>query len=87
VGVEEHYSKPIMNVFPNPATEYVNIDFSTNEEMNGVVAIIDMLGRTCKTQHAEGQTCKISVSDVPTGMYIITYTDKNRKVTKKFLKK
>ena len=87
VGVEEHYSKPIMNVFPNPATGYVNIDFSTNEEMNGVVAIIDMLGRTCKTQHAEGQTCKISVYDVPTGMYIITYTDKNRKITKKFLKR
>ncbi len=85
VGLQEH-SQPIMNLYPNPATQYVVLDMNTGEEMNGMVIITDMMGRHCMQQKAEGTNCRISVSDLPTGMYFLTYADGNRKVTRKFLK-
>jgi hypothetical protein len=85
VGLQEH-SQLIMNLYPNPATQYVVLDMNTGEEMNGMVIITDMMGRHCMQQKAEGTNCRISVSDLPTGMYFLTYTDGNRKVTRKFLK-
>ena len=84
-GVPTH-SSLVMNLYPNPATEYVVLDLSTGEEMDGSVMITDMLGRQCLQQKAEGTKCQISVSDLPVGMYFLTYTDGKRKVTKKFLK-
>lgn len=75
-----------MNLYPNPATQYVVLDMSTGEEMDGTVTITDMMGRVCHQQKAERTDCRIAVSDLPTGMYFLTYTDGKKKVTKKFLK-
>lgn len=75
-----------MNLYPNPVTEYVVLDMSTGEEMFGSVVITDMLGRQCFQQRVMGTNCQIAVSDLPAGMYFLTYTDGKRKVTKKFLK-
>lgn len=81
------YAYPYLNLYPNPATQYVVLDMSTGEEMDGWVKITDLLGRVCHQQKAEGAVCRITVSNLPTGMYLLTYTDGKRKVTKKFLKK
>jgi hypothetical protein len=80
------YPQAIMNLYPNPATQYVVLDMSTGEELDGSVVITDMLGRQCRQQKAAGTSCQISVSDLPTGMYFLTYTDGKMKVTRKFLK-
>lgn len=85
VGLQQ-YSLSYLNLYPNPATEYVVLDLSTGEEMDGSVMITDMLGRRCLQQKAEGTKCQISVSDLPVGMYFLTYTDGKRIVTRKFLK-
>ena len=86
VGLQE-YPQPIMNLYPNPATQYVVLDMSTGEGMDGMVMITDMLGRQCLQQKVEGTSVRISVSNLPTGMYFLTYTDGNRKSTKKFMKR
>ncbi|MCR4872730.1 MAG: T9SS type A sorting domain-containing protein, partial [Bacteroidales bacterium] len=44
-------------------------------------------GRLCLVQKAEGAKFQIAVSDLPTGMYFLTYSDGERTVTRKFLKK
>jgi hypothetical protein len=85
VGLQSH-PLSFLNLYPNPATQYVVLDMSTGEEMNGIVTITDMMGRTCLQQKAESTSCRISVADLPVGMYFCTYTDGKRKVTKKFLK-
>lgn len=85
VGLSD-YPDITMNLYPNPSTQYVILDMSTGDEMNGTIEIADMLGRLCLVQKAEGTKCQIAVSDLPTGMYFLTYTDGNRKVTRKFLK-
>ena len=80
------HSQAVMNLYPNPVTQYVILDMSTGEEMTGLVVITDMLGRQCFQQRVEGDKCQIEISDLPAGMYFLTYTDGKRKVTKKFLK-
>ena len=75
-----------MNIYPNPATQYVMLDLSTGEDMNGSVTITDILGRVCHQQKAEGTRCRIPVAELPAGMYFLTYRESKRTVTKKFLK-
>ncbi len=86
VGQQE-YVQSYLNLYPNPATQYVVLDMSMGEEMNGNVVITDMLGRTRLQQKAEGINCRIFVANLPTGMYFLTYMEGKRKVVKKFLKK
>ena len=81
------YLQSYINLYPNPATQYVLLDMSTGEEIDGEVVITDMLGRQCFQQRAEGAIIRINVADLPTGMYFLTYTDGKRKVARKFLKK
>ena len=80
------YQQSYMNLYPNPATQYVVLDMSTGEELDGQVVITNMLGKQCRQLKAEGPNCRISVADLPTGMYFLTYMDGKRKVTRKFLK-
>ena len=86
VGLSEYSPPSIMNLYPNPATQYVMLDLSTGEDMNGSVTITDILGRVCHQQNAEGSRCRIPVAELPAGMYFLTYRDRERTVTKKFLK-
>jgi hypothetical protein len=86
VGLPEYSPPFIMNLYPNPATQYVMLDLSTGEDMNGSVTITDMLGRHRLQQKAEGCRCRIPVAELPAGMYFLTYRDSKRTVTKKFLK-
>ena len=86
VGLSEYSPPSIMNLYPNPATQYVMLDLSTGEDMNGSVTITDMLGRACHQQNAEGTRCRIPVAELPAGMYFLTYRDMERTVIKKFLK-
>ena len=85
VGVED-YPQAVMNLYPNPATQYVVLDMSTGEEMDGSVVVTDMLGRHCFQQKAEGTSVRIPVTGLPTGMYFLTFTDGKRAVTRKFMK-
>ena len=84
VGVQD-YSQMVINLYPNPATQYVVLDMSTGEEMDGMVVITDMMGRQCIQQKTEGSNIRIPVSDLPSGMYFLTYSDGKGKVTRKFL--
>ena len=86
VGIKEH-PQLIMNLYPNPATQYVVLDLSTGNEMSGDVMVTDILGKRCLQQKVEGVSFHISITDLPTGMYFLTYSDGERTVTRKFLKK
>ncbi|MBP5497601.1 MAG: T9SS type A sorting domain-containing protein, partial [Bacteroidales bacterium] len=76
-----------INLYPNPATQYVVLDMGTGEELDGWVTITDMQGKRCLQQKAEGASIRLSVAGLPTGMYFLTYTGGKSPVTRKFLKK
>lgn len=67
-----------VKVFPNPATEVLNVTFDANN-MDYTVELMDLQGRTVATQSFNGasgaQTVNFSVADIAAGSYIVTISN------------
>lgn len=75
-----------LSVFPNPATNVVNITNADNILVTGV-QVIDINGRTVKSVKYDGVTeAQINVSDLASGMYIMNISSDNGTMTKKIVK-
>jgi len=79
-----------VNVFPNPANQWVNISFLGNNETvkitlyNTIGAVVKKI--THKTYSAAEHTIKVSLQDLAKGNYFIHYQSKTISKTKKLLK-
>jgi hypothetical protein len=69
-----------INVFPNPATSY--IDVTCEEEIDEIV-IFNTLGAVVYREKGNGTTSRISISDLPKGVYLLRCNGS----TKRFVKK
>ncbi len=93
-SVEDNGSNEItkINLFPNPANEYLNISFESTKEGTGKIEIIDLFGKTvCSFENfiIEGNnSIKYSeLSTLPTTTYTIKVTMNNEIVSiGKFIK-
>jgi plastocyanin len=81
-----------LHIYPNPATDYININYSNlrNEELQ--LVINDNNGREIYTEYINGTDLlankHIDVSSFNNGVYYITIRDKNKtSATKLFLKR
>lgn len=67
-----------VKVFPNPASEVLNVTFDANNT-DYTVELTDLQGRTVATQSFNGvsglQTVNFSVADVAAGSYIVTISN------------
>jgi len=69
---------PVMEIFPNPTADYFGLTHSNAlKEIN----VYNMLGRKQRTFKV-GQGKKYFVGDMPAGMYLLAFIDKDGKVTK-----
>lgn len=66
-----HEASLSMQVYPNPATEMLNVELN-NINGNPVVSISDMTGRILKTQTGNGNIFQLAIGDLPAGCYIIS---------------
>lgn len=74
------------SVFPNPATNVININNADNILVNGV-EIIDINGRTVKSAKFDGvSNAQINISDLATGMYMMNIASDKGTTTKKIVK-
>jgi hypothetical protein len=60
----------IVKVFPNPSNNLINIDCG-DESRTLRITLSDIQGRTILNLQETGPTCKISVSNVPDGIYFL----------------
>ncbi len=78
------------SLWPNPTTGIVNLEFVTTTSSNVSVAVYDVRGRKVAGQeyNNQGGTFKESFdySSLNSGMYFITVTNGDKKVTSKLLK-
>jgi len=58
VGLQQ-YPQSYLNVYPNPASQYVVLDMSTGEEMDGSIVITDMLGRLSQFKRQKGPNARL----------------------------
>ncbi len=70
-----------MNIYPNPASDYINIDFNTNTNNNAQVIITDINGKVIKEENISYEKGfnhrRIDLQDMISGTYfVITKTSK-----------
>lgn len=72
VGVTEHSKLPVATVYPNPTSEWVNVQ---SEQPLQRVVLYDLNGRMVKMQRAvDANECQFNMNDVPAGFYMLQVT-------------
>jgi hypothetical protein len=65
-----------LNLYPNPATEEIKLEFESSEDANFTVNITDIIGRLLKsTQHTATQGLNqvlVNIQDLPAGSYYVS---------------
>ena len=87
-GVQETANNlPILNVYPNPASDNVIIEVSSLVQGQIVIEVSNMLGQKVSIMEANSNKAIIDVSLLPAGMYIVNcYQDGVKAGSSKFLK-
>lgn len=86
-NVEDLDAKFLVNIFPNPTSEAVNL---TVEEYGGVTfQLFDVAGKLLTQASLTGKNTTVKVGDYPKGTYLLTLTQEENKKVKvyKIIKK
>ena len=80
-------TKKEISIFPNPATDFVNINLSALNFKNAELKIFDASGRMVfdRNYTSENKTIKIDVSNFKTGIYIINIISDGEKRSEKLI--
>lgn len=82
VGIADNYLKDQVNVYPNPATSFVNVNLPANSELR----IINMTGQEVRSLKNTSVIERIELSDLANGVYFVQVSNKSEMATIKFLK-
>lgn len=69
VGVDELSSKVVADVWPNPASSFLNIEWQ--EAGEAAIRLFDMTGKQVLRQSGSGQRARVEVSALPSGLYVL----------------
>lgn len=82
---------PVSYIYPNPAPEIINVEFSTKDKADWSFEVYDMAGRSCGLNFR--YTCKagknvlgILVNSLPAGTYILRGNSASEQFSHKFIK-
>ncbi|MEM9052831.1 MAG: fasciclin domain-containing protein, partial [Bacteroidota bacterium] len=80
-----------MSVYPNPSNlGFINVNVSNNEGVatEGLIEVRDVTGRSITAQRVAieaNQTMQIETVSMPAGMYTVSYTTDQNRVTERFM--
>lgn len=85
VGLNELNNENEIQIFPNPASDYINIQ----SQENAVIQIYNSTGQIILTQKTNSSNAQIDVSVLPAGVYFVNLMDEEGLIVgkSKFLKK
>lgn len=90
VGVAEN-EKEYFGIYPNPATDAINVSLSLNDSENTVVRLIDITGKTVEMIQLGAvngsKQVALGLDNLTPGIYFIELNGSNGKQVKKFVKK
>jgi hypothetical protein len=79
VGITENKSQPDIKLYPNPATEYINLEISDFDlQNNGVVLVYNIQGVCLQTKPITSSITELSLNTYGRGIYLIEVRQKNR---------
>ena len=79
VSVEEHVLDIEIDVYPNPAVDYLNVSIPTLQE-DMQFALFDMQGKLIEQQKINSQAFTIGFSNMSTGNYLLVFTNKDQRI-------
>lgn len=83
-------SNNIVNLYPNPSSDQLNIDLNLNERLSGQVNITNLLGESVYNSIQEPaaniKTIQINIKDWQAGMYFVNLIQGSKTSTLKFIK-
>ena len=88
VGVNASSKNTVSNTYPNPATDYFNIDYTFEGSRNAEIQIMNVLGSIVKTEKlsTSANHARIDVSNLKPGSYFYSViVDKQRVSSKKLI--
>jgi len=84
-----NYENVNVNVYPNPATSYLNVDITSDDAQQFKAEVVDMMGKTVyidQFNHNGGtQNYQISVSNLAKGVYFLHLDNQNGRHIQKFV--
>lgn len=84
LSVEETELQNLITIYPNPATDVINLESQTNLES---ITVYDVHGRQIVTQLTSTNQTKINVSQLSKGVYFLNIKTTDGEQTTKFIKK
>ena len=91
VGLTETVQKNVLAVYPNPATEQINVTLSTNSESSSQVNLVDLSGKIIQTlqvgQSNETSIVQFNIANLQAGVYFIELINEKGKEIEKVVKK
>ncbi|MCE3281071.1 MAG: hypothetical protein K0S44_3262 [Bacteroidetes bacterium] len=90
IGINEHdNSNDYMNIYPNPASTQITIEFDLTETRNTSIEIKNMLGETIKKVNngfsIGNNKLEIDVSELPKGLFFVQLVNGSTQVIQKFI--
>ena len=91
-GIEDEVAaEDKFSIFPNPASESINVAISLTKSENTVINVMDISGKVIKTINIGSlngdKNMNISLEGMSTGVYFIELVNESGKQVKKFVKK
>jgi Zn-dependent metalloprotease len=88
-GIKEGLTENSFNVYPVPASNYVNVEFKSNLYEKFNFELTDITGRTvkyfAKEVNAGNSVLTFDISDLSKGIYLLEISNDSFKVTKKII--
>jgi hypothetical protein len=80
-GLEDYNENDVqLSVFPNPANNLLNIQFTGINNANGTISIIDVLGKVVLNEKISSLQTTIDVTKLTSGYYNVIYSDLNSNI-------
>ncbi|MBS1537017.1 MAG: T9SS type A sorting domain-containing protein [Bacteroidetes bacterium] len=86
-NVSENDDKIVMNIYPNPAIDYVSLSYVTTSIQNACFEITDMLGHILIKQNLENTSGNfpIDLHSIPAGVYFLKFNSGNSVRTERLI--
>jgi len=81
---DDRYNSMITGLYPNPATNIINLNYTGNSKVN--VAVYNAVGIMVKTFSITKGVNPVNISGLNNGIYYIRNTDGDEQISTKFLK-
>lgn len=87
-GIEEATTNNLISIYPNPANDFIIVDFSTTLESmdNKIVYVINALGEIVVTEKIISNHTTLKTENLASGIYFVKLEGKNSSAIKKFIK-